>query len=172
MNIVEWFAPTAQRYYKRQAKSSPKKPQPKNMTQLKTIEQIEELFGLLESWEDRYAFLIDLGKTTLPALESQYYRDEFLVKGCTSKVWLVPRIEGGRFYFDADSDAFIVKGLVALLHIIYNGLKVEDIAAIDSHSIFARLGLDQNLSPNRRNGFFAMVERMKDFAIHSTPPIS
>lgn len=142
------------------------------MTQLKTIEQIEELFDLLESWEDRYAFLIDLGKTTLPALESQYYRDEFLVKGCTSKVWLVPRIEGGRFYFTADSDAFIVKGLVALLYIIYNGVELSRLPAIDTAEIFTRLGLDQNLSPNRRNGFFAMVERMKDFAIHSTPPIS
>lgn len=147
-----------------------KKPQPKNMTQLKTIEEIEELFGLLESWEDRYAFLIDLGKTTLPPLESQYYRDEFLVKGCTSKVWLVPRIEGGRFYFGADSDAFIVKGLVALLYIIYNGAELPQLKSINTSVIFTRLGLDQNLSPNRRNGFFAIVEKIKEYAKTHTPP--
>lgn len=131
------------------------------MTHLKTIEEIEELFELMESWEDRYAFLIDLGKTTLPKLESQYYREEFLVKGCTSKVWMVPRIEGERFYFTADSDAFIVKGLVALLYIIYNGVELSRLPAIDTAEIFTRLGLDQNLSPNRRNGFFAMVEKIR-----------
>lgn len=133
------------------------------MTHLKTIEEIEELFELMESWEDRYAFLIDLGKTTLPKLESQYYREEFLVKGCTSKVWMVPRIEGGRFYFTADSDAFIVKGLVALLYIIYNGVELSRLPTIDTTEIFTRLGLDQNLSPNRRNGFFAMVEKMREY---------
>lgn len=125
-----------------------------------TIEDIFDVFSLIDDWEERYKLLIDLGKE-LPDFPEELRRDEFLVRGCTSKVWMIPRVEGEFFYFMADSDAHIVKGLVALLYLLFNGKKRGDVLSLDVVSIFERLELDQNLSPNRRNGFFSMVEKIR-----------
>ncbi|MDD3020000.1 MAG: SufE family protein [Alphaproteobacteria bacterium] len=128
-----------------------------------TLEEIIESFELMDDWEDRYSLLIDLGKK-LPELPAALHLDEFLVKGCTSKVWMIPEVRDGVFTFQADSDAHIVKGLVALLYIIFNNTPVSEIEFKDIPAIFSKLGLEQNLSPNRRNGFFSMVEKIRSFA--------
>lgn len=121
-------------------------------------------FSLFDDWEGRYRYLIDLGRT-LPALEESLKTEETLVRGCTSRVWMVPEIREGHFYFQADSDAHIVRGLVAILYKVYNGVKLSEISGIDIEGAFAQIGLDQNLSPNRRSGFFAMVERIRGVSL-------
>jgi len=128
-----------------------------------TLDEILETFSLIDDWEERYSILIDLGKK-LPDLPESLHREEFLVKGCTSKVWMIPEVNSGFFTFQADSDAHIVKGLVALLFITFNEMPTKDIASVDVESVFQQLGLDKNLSPNRRNGFFSMVEKIKSYS--------
>lgn len=127
------------------------------------IDELKENFLLFSDWEDRYRYLIDLGRE-LPFLDEELRRDEFLVRGCTSRVWLIPKIEGDILTFQADSDAHIVRGLVALLMSAYNGKSLSEIRALDIVQIFSEIGLDQHLSPNRRSGFYAMVERIKALA--------
>ena len=129
---------------------------------VQSIEDLTESFALMDDWEDRYALLIDVGRQ-LPEFPESEKIEANLVKGCVSRVWMLPRVTNGMFTFIADSDAHIVKGLVALLYVIYNGQSVEQISLIDIHAIFTRLGLDQNLSPNLRNGFFSMVEKIKSY---------
>lgn len=132
------------------------------MTQ--NLDDLVENFSLFDDWEERYRYLIDLGRT-LPALPEDKKTDEALVKGCTSRVWL--HVQGqteGRYHFEADSDAHIVRGLVALLLTAYDGKTAAEIAAVDIEGFFDSLGLNQHLSPNRRNGFFAMVEKIKGIA--------
>jgi cysteine desulfuration protein SufE len=123
------------------------------------INEIKETFALLHDWEDRYAYLIDLGRK-LPDYPDDARDDVHLVKGCTSNVWMILNVVDGVICIQADSDAHIVRGLIALVVATYNGQSVDDIATIDMHQIFIDLGLSQHLSPNRRNGFFAMVERV------------
>ena len=125
-------------------------------------QEIIEDFALFDDWEDRYRYLIDIGRT-LPAMDESLKTDENFVRGCTSRVWMVPEIKDGKLYFLADSDAHIVRGLIALLYRLYNGRALAEISAIDVKAMFEKIGLAQNLSPNRRNGFFAMVERIKSF---------
>lgn len=127
------------------------------------LEDVVEAFSLFEDWEDRYRYLIDLGER-LPPMDEALKTDQTLVRGCTSKVWLVSDIRNGRFHFTADSDAQIVKGLVYILLAAYQDKTAGEINAVDIAAIFERLGLQQNLSPNRRNGFFAMVERVRALA--------
>ncbi len=129
----------------------------------RTLEQLAESFALFDNWEDKYRYLIDLGQRLAP-LREQDRLDDNLVKGCTSRAWLVARREGGRLYFSADSDAQIVKGLIYLLMVAYDGGTPDEITTLDIHKAFEKLGLHQHLSPNRRNGFFAMVETIKSFA--------
>jgi len=131
------------------------------MTTIPALHNLVENFALLDAWEDRYAYLIELGKM-LPAMEEALKTDSTLVKGCTSRVWLmVFRGDGGRFHFVADSDAHIVRGLIAVVLSAYEGKTIQEIASVDIESEFEKLGLDQHLSPNRRNGFFAMVDRIR-----------
>ena len=130
------------------------------------IDEIIESFELLEDWEDRYSLLIDLGKK-LPDFPEHLKTDEYLVKGCVSKVWMVPKIENGVFTFEGDSDAHIVRGLVGLLHIIYSNNPVASLKTIDIDGIFDKLCLKQNLSPNRRNGVFSMIEKIKSYGNYS-----
>ena len=130
-----------------------------------TLSDLSDSFSLFDTWEDRYRYLIDLGKR-LPAMDESNKTDEYLVKGCTSKVWLVGEIkkdEQGRpyFHFLADSDAQIVRGLIYILMIAYQGQPPEKIPEIDIEGAFEELGLSGHLSPNRRSGFFAMVEAIK-----------
>lgn len=125
-----------------------------------TIEELSENFALFEDWEERYRYLIDLGRS-LPPMDASLRTPETLVKGCTSQVWMVLEINDGRLHILADSDAHIVRGLIALLLAAYQGKTPEEARALDIEAQFKAIGLEQNLSPNRRNGFFAMVERIQ-----------
>jgi cysteine desulfuration protein SufE len=134
------------------------------MTAATTLDDIAEAFALFGGWEERYRYLIDLGQR-LPPMDAALKTDDTLVRGCTSRVWLVPSVEIGIFHFQADSDAQIVRGLVYLLMLAYQDKPLDDIRTYDIHAAFSKLGLDGHLSPNRRNGFFAMVERIKAAAL-------
>ena len=130
------------------------------------LEQFEEDFSLFDSWEDRYRYLIELGGRLEP-MGDALKTPETLVKGCTSRVWLIAEINDGRFHFTADSDAHIVRGLVYLLLTAYQDRTAAEIRAVDIKTSFDRMGLHQHLSPSRRNGFFAMVERINTLAAGS-----
>jgi cysteine desulfuration protein SufE len=125
--------------------------------------EIAENFALLDAWDDRYAYLIDLGRK-LPPLAEAWKSDATKVRGCMSQVWLVPGGSREDFRFAADSDSSIVKGLIAVLASLVSGRSAVEVAATDADAAFRALGLDQHLSPNRRNGFVAMVGRIKDAA--------
>ena len=125
--------------------------------------ELKENFGLLDEWDDRYAYLIDLGRK-LPLLPEVYKTEGTKVRGCMSQVWLVPGGTTVDFRFAADSDSSIVKGLIAVLASLFSGHSAAEVAAIDAEAEFRALGLEQHLSPNRRNGFVAMVGRIKDEA--------
>ncbi len=126
-------------------------------------DQLAEDFSFMEEWEDKYAFLIDLGKE-LPAFPAELKSDENLIRGCQSRVWLTASMENGCVQFAADSDAFISKGLVALLVKIYHNQKPEDIlnAKLD---LLERIGLHEHLSPNRSNGLASMLKQLRNFAL-------
>jgi cysteine desulfuration protein SufE len=130
---------------------------------LTSISEAVENFALFDDWEGRYRYLIDLGRE-LPHMAEQQKTDERLVRGCTSRVWLISKTENGIFNFNADSDAHIVRGLIALLVVAYDGKPVAEIPTVDIDTMFHQIGLDQHLSPNRRSGFFAMVERIKQLS--------
>lgn len=128
-----------------------------------SLEDLIENFSFFDNWEERYRYLIDLGRT-LPAMDEALKTDERLVPGCTSRVWMSPDVQDGQFYFVADSDAHIVRGLIAVLFRAYQGKPVAELASVDVEGAFAQIGLDQNLSPNRRNGFFSMVEKIRGYS--------
>ena len=128
-----------------------------------TLDDLIENFALFDDWEERYRYLIDLGRT-LPAMEEGLKTEENLVRGCTSRVWISETITDGMLTFIADSDAHIVRGLIAILDRAYQGAAIKDIPGIDIDAAFTQIGLDQNLSPNRRNGFAAMVEKIRALA--------
>lgn len=130
--------------------------------------ELEANLLLFEDWADRYQYIIGLG-ARLPALDEQYRTDEHKVEGCMSQVWLQSEVveSGGqrRLRFNADSDSFIVKGLFAILRILFSDRTPDEILAVDLEKAFASIGLEQHLSPNRRNGFFAMIEEMRRAAV-------
>lgn len=129
-----------------------------------TIDEILDTFEFLDDWEDRYRTIIDLGKQLLP-LSPEEMTEAFKVRGCQSQVWLVPTTEAeGRIHFRGDSDAHIVKGLVALMIILFSGKTASEILDIDARAVLDQLGLSAHLSPMRANGLFSMVERIKDIA--------
>ena len=123
------------------------------------FEEIAETFDFLDDWEDRYRHVIDMGKA-LPELDDIYRVPAMKVEGCASQVWLVPEISAGIFSFRGDSDAMIVKGLIAVLAALYNGLPVDQVAGVDAREELGRLGLNDHLSAQRSNGVRAMVERI------------
>ncbi len=125
-----------------------------------TLEEVKETFEFMEEWEDRYRFIIDLGRK-LPDFDPVDQTEENRVQGCTSKVWLVFDKDGDKINFKGDSDAHIVKGLVAIILMIFSGKTATEIVNIDAKSILTELGLSQHLSPMRTNGLFAMVERIR-----------
>lgn len=129
-----------------------------------TPEDLLANFEVLEAWEDRYRLLIDLGRK-LPALPEGTQTEANKVRGCMSQVWLVHETHPDRtFTLFADSDAMIVKGLIAVILMAYSGKKPDAILSYDISELFTRLGLEQHLSPNRRNGFFAIVGRIQELA--------
>lgn len=127
------------------------------------FEEIVETFAFLDDWEDRYAHVIDMGKAMAP-LEEALKVPATKVDGCASQVWLVPRIEDGVFSFRGESDAMIVRGLIAILHALYSGLPVAEVGQVDARAELARLGLTDHLSAQRSNGLRAMIERIREVA--------
>ncbi len=131
------------------------------------FEEIAETFDFLDDWEDRYRHVIDMGKAMDP-LEDAFRVPATKVEGCASQVWLVPEIEGqgpsATFRFRGDSDAMIVRGLIAILKALYSGQSVDDVVKIDAGAELARLGLHDHLSAQRSNGLRAMIERIRALA--------
>ena len=127
------------------------------------FEDLADTFEFLDDWEDRYRHVIELGKA-MPPLDPAFRVPATKVEGCASQVWLLPLIEGqgpgARFDFQGESDAMIVRGLIAVLHALYSGLTVAEVGKVDAPAELARLGLDQHLSSQRSNGVRAMVERI------------
>jgi cysteine desulfuration protein SufE len=127
------------------------------------FEDLADTFEFLDDWEERYRHVIELGKAMLP-LDDTFKVPALKVQGCASQVWLRPLIEGGRFDFQGDSDAMIVRGLIAVLHSLYAGLTLAEVLAVDAPAELARLGLNDHLSAQRSNGVRAMVERIRKVA--------
>ena len=130
------------------------------------LDQLAETFELLGDWEERYRHLIDLGRR-LPPLPEGERTEANKVRGCMSQVWLAADLAPGppaRLQLRGDSDAAIVKGLIAVLFQLYSGRSPRQILDTDVAGAFARLGLENHLSMNRRNGFYAMVERIRALA--------
>ena len=131
---------------------------------LKPMGVLIEDFALFEMWEERYQYLIDLG-AALPPMDDALKTEATEVKGCVSKVWLhYTRDENGAYHILADSDGKITRGLVYLVLAAYDGKRASEIKSVEIEKDFSSLGLDEHLSPNRRNGFFAMVERIRTLA--------
>lgn len=125
-------------------------------------QEIIEEFALFDDWMDKYEHLIGLGKS-LPLITDQYKTDEFLIKGCQSKVWLRADQKEGRVYYSADSDAIITKGIVSVLIRAFSGLSAQDIAKAPTDFI-KEIGLSDHLSPTRANGLVSMIKQMKLYA--------
>lgn len=137
------------------------------MNESRTIEEIEEQiiddFSLFESWEEKYEYLIDIGKKLSP-LEDQYKMEENIIKGCQSTVWLVSDYKDGKVFFKADSDAIIVKGLVSMLIQVLSGKKPEEILNAQMDFI-NQIGMMKHLAQTRSNGLRAMIKQMKNYAL-------
>lgn len=127
------------------------------------FEEIVETFEFLDDWEDRYRHVIELGKA-MPPMDQALQTPASKVEGCASQVWIVPTVEGGRFDFVGDSDALIVRGLVAVVHALFSGLPVAEVGKVDAAQQLGRLGLDEHLSAQRSNGLRAMVARIREHA--------
>ena len=132
-----------------------------------TIDEIRDNFSLLEEWDDRYRYVIELGRTLEPMPEAEHSLQN-KVQGCVSQVWLATTIDRrdgeARLTFQGDSDAHIVRGLVAILIALLSGRSAADIAGENPIALFERLGLGEHLTPQRSNGFRSMVARMRSDA--------
>jgi len=129
------------------------------------IDEIVENFALLDEWDDRYRYVIELGRTLTPLPEGAHI-DANKVRGCASQVWLLTHVRpngssGPILTFQGESDAHIVRGLIAILFALYSGKSARDILEIDSLALFDRIGLRENLTPQRSNGLRSMVERIR-----------
>ncbi|MDA3893162.1 MAG: SufE family protein [Salinivirgaceae bacterium] len=129
----------------------------------KRQDEIVEEFSVFDDWMDRYSYLIDLGKE-LNALPEDKKSPQILIKGCQSQVWLSSELKDGKIYFEADSDAIITKGIVALLIRVTSGLEPQEIMNAELYFI-DKIGLRENLSPTRSNGLVAMVKQMKMYGL-------
>ena len=132
-----------------------------------TIQDIQndiiDEFSMFDNWEERYQYMIDLGKT-LPLIDEQYKTDDHLIKGCQSKVWVHANMENNKVIFTADSDAIITKGVIAILIRVFSNQKPSDI--IEANTDFIDdIGLKEHLSPNRANGLVSMIKQLKMYAI-------
>lgn len=135
---------------------------------MSAIDDIIENFALLEEWDDRYRYVIELGRA-LPPLPDSEHTETNKVRGCASQVWLVTHVTkdgaaGPILTFEGDSDAHIVRGLVAILVALYSGKRAQEILAIDALALFDRIGLRDGLTPQRSNGVRSMVERIRSEA--------
>jgi cysteine desulfuration protein SufE len=131
------------------------------------FEDIADTFEFLDDWEDRYRHVIELGRA-MPPLDEAFRVPAFKVDGCASQVWIRPTIEGqgaaAQFDFQGESDAMIVRGLIAILHALYAGLNASDVTAVNASAELGRLGLNDHLSAQRSNGLRAMVDRIRQTA--------
>ena len=132
------------------------------MTIKEIQDSIVEEFSMFDDWMDRYAMLIEMGKDC-PMIDAQYRNDNYLINGCQSRVWLHAKMEDGKVYFSADSDAVITKGIINLLIKVLSGQKPSDIIAADM-SFLDEIGLKEHLSPTRSNGLLSMVKQMMLYA--------
>lgn len=136
-------------------------------TNMKTIDEIQDEiideFSVFDDWMDKYALLIDLGNS-LPPIEEKYKTNENLIEGCQSRVWLQADYRDGRIWFEAESDAIIVKGIVSLLVRVLSGRTPDEILNANLYFI-DRIGLTEHLSPTRSNGLLAMVKQMRMYAL-------
>lgn len=129
----------------------------------KIQEEIIEEFSVFDDWLDKYDYLIGLADT-LPEIVAEHRTEQFLIQGCQSRVWVDARIEEGRVYYAADSDAIITKGIVALLIRVFNGRTPREILDTELYFVDA-IGLGANLSPTRANGLLAMIKQMRLYAL-------
>jgi cysteine desulfuration protein SufE len=130
-----------------------------------TIDEIRDNFELLEEWDDRYRYVIELGRTLDPMPEAEHSAEN-KVNGCVSQVWLSRQVDRSgsgepRLKYLGDSDAHIVRGLIAILFAVYSGKPAEQILATDALALFDKMGLREHLTPQRSNGFRSMVERIR-----------
>lgn len=133
------------------------------MDDLKTVQnEIIETFSMYDEWLDKYEYLIDLGKNLEEYPEEEKTEDK-LIKGCQSRVWLDSKVEDGRIWFKADSDAIITKGIISLLIGVYSGRTPAEIAG-DDFSFIEKIGLKENLSPTRANGLVSMIDTIRKTA--------
>lgn len=132
------------------------------MTIKEIQDSIVEEFSMFDDWMDRYAMLIEMGKDC-PMIDAQYRNDNYLINGCQSRVWLHAKLEDGKVYFSADSDAVITKGIINLLIKVLSGQTPKDIIGADM-SFLDEIGLKEHLSPTRSNGLLSMVKQMMLYA--------
>ena len=129
-----------------------------------TVDELVRRFSIFDEWEERYAYLIDLGRK-LPALAEEHHIKDNLVEGCLSQVWLVCAITDDNIvHLQANSDSAIVKGLIGLVLMVYEGQTPAEILTTDLSNLFGELKLDSHLSANRRNGFMSMIGTIQNFA--------
>lgn len=134
------------------------------MASIKEIqEEIIEEFSMFDDWMQRYEYMIDLGKS-LPLIDPSYKTDEYIIKGCQSKVWVHAAMEDGKVCFTADSDAIITKGIIAILIRAFSGQNPQDILDADTDFI-DEIGLKEHLSPTRANGLVSMIKQIKLYAV-------
>lgn len=133
------------------------------MTLTEVQDQIIDEFSVFDEWLDKYDYLIDLSKE-LPVIDEKHRTDQYVIKGCQSRVWVDAHMEDGKISFSADSDAIITKGIIALLIRVLNGRTPQEILDCDLYFI-DRIGLRENLSPTRANGLLAMIKQMKLYAL-------
>ena len=128
-----------------------------------SIENLIDDFSFLESWEDKYKYLIELGNA-LPEFDETKKKDEWKISGCQSQVWIIPHFENKYISFEGDSDAIIVKGIIAIVLEIFKDKSAQEILDIDVEEIFDKLGLREHVSSNRRSGMLSMVDKIKYYA--------
>ncbi len=127
--------------------------------------EVVDTFSMYDEWLDKYEYLIDLGKN-LEAYPEECKTEDKLIKGCQSRVWLDFKVQDGRIYFKADSDAIITKGIISLLISVYSGRTPEEIASSD-FGFIEKIGLKENLSPTRANGLASMIATIKAVALEN-----
>lgn len=132
------------------------------MTLLEAENSVIEEFSMYDEWLDKYEYLIELGRSLKDYPEAAK-TDDKLIKGCQSRVWLDYRVDDGKIYFNADSDAIITKGIISLLIGIYSGRTPQEIMSSD-FSVVEKIGLKENLSPTRANGLVSMIEKIRETA--------
>ena len=126
-------------------------------------EELIDEFSMFENWEERYQYMIDLGKS-LPLIDNQYKTQENIIKGCQSRVWVHAEMDQGKVVFTADSDAIITKGIIAILIRVFSNQRPQDIIEANTNFI-DEIGLKEHLSPTRANGLVSMIKQLKMYAI-------